>query len=401
MKKKITFLPCILLLLLLSFCNDYLIFPFKIKNPILELNNNKIQASVYLKYIKYNQLATKLYVGTPIKETEIYLTMQQYDFILGKNFCLNNSNSQYNPFSSNSYSKTQMTVTSPLFTNGSSSTESFIFYNNLNLTNNKTINEVQFIYGVASSDFFDLIEPDSYCGYLGLQLCDSEYFEWDSLIYELKMKREIQSKKWAIIFYGNNKKINNNDGYFILGIKEEDYQDLFNININNDNEYTTIYSLPYIYNKKNWEIKFDEIYYYINSQNYSFFTYIQGNFLIDSNYIICNNDYFNSIKNNFFNKYINEGICFLDKNETIKRTKKTDIQMINVIICDKNKFKDINKFPTLYFKHRDLNKIFEFTYKELFQQMGNYMIFSIVLDEEEESHWVFGRLFLKKIPICF
>ena len=76
MKKKITFLPCILLLLLLSFCNDYLIFPFKIKNPILELNNNKIQASVYLKYIKYNQLATKLYVGTPIKETEIYLTMQ-------------------------------------------------------------------------------------------------------------------------------------------------------------------------------------------------------------------------------------------------------------------------------------------------------------------------------------
>ena len=392
----------ILLISLLPFCNDYLLFPFTLKNPTIELNNNKLNASDYLKYIKYNQLATKIYMGTPPKEIEIYLSMQQYEFLLGKGFCLQNSNSQYNPSSSTSYEKNSYSsYSSPLVTNGSFSKESFTFYNNLNFTNNKTIKEVQFIHGIASPDLFDLIEPDLCCAYFGLQLSsNSDYFEWNSLIYELKMKNEIKSKKWSIVFYDNKNKINNYDGYLILGIKEEDYKDLFNVT-DNDTDIATVYSLPYIYNKNNWEIQFDEIYYTINNQNISFNKYIQGLFLVDNDYIICNKDYFENITNNFFNKYINESICYIDKNQTVKRTKKTDIQKINVIICDKNKFKDRNKFPTLYFKHRNLNKIFELNYNEVFKEMGDYIIFSIVFDEEETSHWTFGRIFLKKYQFVF
>lgn len=393
----------IFLILLLSFSNEYLVFPFKIKNPSIDFKNKQMTADDYIKYNKNNLLAAKVYIGTPPKEMEVYLTMQQFDFYLGKGFCLKNSNSQYNPFSSTSYSKTQTKFISPLFSNGTGSEETFTFYNNLNLTKNSTLNQIEFIYGVASTDFFDLIEPDVNCGYLGLQLSSgSTNFEWNSLIYDLKMKRGINSKQWSIIFYENDNKIKNYDGAFVLGIKEEDYEHLFNINvINYHSENTTIYSLPYIYKTINWEVKFDEIYYSINNNNFSFYKYIQGYFLIDFNYIICNIDYFNSIKENFFNKYIHEGICYIDKNETLKRTKKTDIQKLNIIICDKNRFKDMNKFPTLYFKHVGLNNIFEFNYKDLFQELGDSVVFSIIFDENEAYHWVFGRLFLQNYQFIF
>ena len=59
------------------------------------------------------------------------------------------------------------------------------------------------------------------------------------------------------------------------------------------------------------------------------------------------------------------------------------------------------KFPPLNFKHRDLNKIFEFTYKDLFQEIGNSLVFSIVMDEEDKYHWIFGRIFFKKYQFIF
>ena len=391
-----------IMILLFCYCNSYLVFPFKIKNPTIKLNNNLITASEYIKYINYNQISTNIYIGTPAKEIEIYLTMDHYDFVLGKGYCLSNPNSQYDPSTSTSYIRTSTSFTSPLYTNGSLSKDNFIFYNQLDLSKSISVNEVEFTYAIASPDFYDLIEPESNCGYLGLQLNSASiYFEWYSLIYQLKFLDIIKSKEWSIIFYEDNEKnekIKDYDGEFVLGLKDDDFQNIFNINIT---DYTAIYSVPYIMETTKWEIKFDEIYYKINNENISFFSDIQGQLLIDNNYIICNKYYFNSIKTNFFDKYINEGICYIDKNETLKRTKKTDIRLLNVIICDKNKFKDMNKFPSLYFKHRDINKIFEFNYKDLFQEIGNSIVFSVVFDEEDTYHWVFGRMFLRKYQFIF
>ena len=52
-------------------------------------------------------------------------------------------------------------------------------------------------------------------------------------------------------------------------------------------------------------------------------------------------------------------------------------------------------------KHIDLYKIFELNYKDLFQEIGNSIIFSIVLDENDKYHWSFGRIFLKKYQFIF
>jgi hypothetical protein len=400
MKSKIFYFPLILLSLL-YYCSNYLVFPIKIKKPKIEATNKLITAYEYIKYSQNNQISTSIYMGTPLKEVEIYLTMDQYDFLLGKGFCLSNPNSKYDPLTSTSYTKSGATMTSPLYNNGSISEDNCNFYTELDLSKNKSVNKIEFIYGIASTDFYDLLEPESNCGFLGLQLnSSSTYFEWSSFIYNLKFLNAINSKKWSLIFYEDNKKKNNYDGVFVLGIKENDFQTIFNVN-NNSDDYASTYSLKYIYDNTKWEIKFDEIYYNQNNQNISFFSDIQGQLAVDYDYIISNKDYFNSIKTNFFDNYINEGICYIDQNETLKRKSKKDKRVFNIIICDKNKFKDMHKFPSLNFKHRDLNKIFEFTYKDLFQEIGNSLVFSIVMDEEDKYHWIFGRIFFKKYQFIF
>ena len=389
----------ILTISFIYYCNNYLVLPFKIKKPLIKIKNNINISSEYINYNKNNQIAATIYIGTPPKEIEIYLTMQHYDFFMGKGFCLNNSNSEYDPSLSSSYEKSLNTFFSAFYSKGNLSHDNFIFYENLNCSQNKTINDIEFIYAQPSTYFFDLIDPELSCGYLGLQLSSgSDYFEWYSLIYDLKSKRNIESKKWSIIFNENSNKLNNYDGILVLGIIEDDYKEIFNIN---NNDYISDYSLPYILQNVDWEIKFNEIYYHHNNKNISFFNETQGLFLIDYNYIICNIDYFDSIKKNFFNDYINKGICFIDKIHNIKRKRLSNIQLLNIIICDKKKFKDIYKFPSLYFKHIKFNKIFELNYKDLFQEIGNSIIFSILLDEEEKYHWTFGRIFLKKYQFIF
>ena len=403
MKSTIIYI-LLIIILLLSYCNNYIVFPFKIKKPTIEHTNKLITADEYVKYDQNDQISINIYMGTPPKELEVYLTMEEYVFFLGNGFCLSNPNSKYNSSTSTSYQKSTTSVFSPLYTNGNISTETFNFYNDSDLSKNFSVEKVDFIYTIASPVYYDLIEPDFNCGFFGLQLNPtSMYFELYSLVFRLKTLRAINNRKWSLIFYEDNKKINNYDGIFVLGITEDDFQNIFNTTNNTDN-YATTYSSHYGYKNLNWEITFDEIYYNKNNknnQNISFFENIQGQIAVDYNYIISNIDYFNSIKTNFFDKYINEDICYIDKNEALKRNYEKDNRILNIIICDKNKFKDKQKFPSLYLKNRDLNKIFELNDKDLFQEIGNSLIFLVFMDEEAKSHWVFGRMFLQKYQFIF
>jgi hypothetical protein len=211
-------------------------------------------ASSYPKYIQNNILSTNIFVGTPQKTLELYLTMDQYFFTLAKGFCLPNSISNYEPIESNSYEKTTTTVFSSFFTNGTLSRENFTFYNDSNFLQNVLLNKIEFIFGIASSNIFDITNPDKICGYLGLQPSSgSIYIESYSLIYELKSKGIIDSKKWGIKFYDEKNKINGFDGALFLGINEKDYNEMLDIdtddetknNYNNYN-YSSVYSLTYL-----------------------------------------------------------------------------------------------------------------------------------------------------------
>ena len=396
-KKIYNYQICLIFLMLIYFCKSYIVFPIKIKNKLMELNNIINSASSYIEYIKNNQIAIYLFIGTPPKTMEVYLTLERLDFILGEGFCVSDPDSNYNSSLSSSFKKSKVGFFSPTFINGFLSNDNIILFNNLSLTSNVSFENMNFINCNPSENIFGIIEKNSICGYMGLQISSSsDYFEWNSIIHQLKTEGFIDNQKWIIVF--NEKIINNYDGALFIGMKEDEYKNIFKIN----NEYKTIYSLN-TFSNGDYEIKFDEIYYEIKRQNYSFNRFIQGNFLVDYDYIISNEDYFNSIKNTFFNNYLEKGICFIDKQKKYKKTRKSDMQLLNIIFCSKDQI-DVNElknFPKLNLKHVGLYEIFELNFEDLFEETNNYFIFKILFDEENKIFWNFGRIILKKYNFIF
>ena len=395
------FLIYFILFALLQFSNNYIVFPIKMKNKLSHLNDDINSAEDYISFIKNDLVSTNIYFGSPPKIIEIYLTLERLDFILGEGFCLINSESNYNSSLSTSFKKSNTRFTSQTFINGFLSYEDIILYNDFNLSQNITLQEFNFIIGNPSPDIFDIKNNNSFCGYMGLQISSSsDYFEWNSIIYQLKSGRLINSEKWTIYF--NQYKINNYDGVLIIGIKGEEYKNILNFLDNTNDEYRSIYSSNTI-SSSDYGIKFDEIYYNFNNQNFTYKKFIESIFFIDYDYIISNEDYFNSIKNSFFSKYIENDIWFIDKAEKFKKNKKNDLQILNIIFCEKNKFgiNDLQNFPKLNFKHVGLNQIFELNYEDLFQETKKYFIFKIFLNENNKRVWHLGRIFLKKYLFVF
>ena len=137
---------------------------------------------------------------------------------LGNGFCLQNQNFLYNPSFSSTYKNDKYTTYfSPLFANATQSKDNFIFYDDLNLTQNISVDQTDFIYTFASDDIFDIIYPDLICRYFGLQFTySSDNLEYNSLINQLKTRNKIKNKYCSIMFYDNEKdKINNYDGILV------------------------------------------------------------------------------------------------------------------------------------------------------------------------------------------
>jgi len=82
----------LIITLSISFCSNYIVFPIKIKN---EFNQIIDSCSDYINFIKNNQIATYIFMGTPPKKIETYLTSERLDFIMGEGFCLLNSDSNF------------------------------------------------------------------------------------------------------------------------------------------------------------------------------------------------------------------------------------------------------------------------------------------------------------------
>ena len=95
----------LIITLSISFCKNYIVFPIKIKN---EFNRIIDSGSDYINFIKNNQIGTYIFMGTPPKKIEIYLTSERLDFIMGEGFCLLNPDSDYNSSLTSSFIKSKV-----------------------------------------------------------------------------------------------------------------------------------------------------------------------------------------------------------------------------------------------------------------------------------------------------
>ena len=107
------------------------------------------------------------------------------------------------------------------------------------------------------------------------------------------------------------------------------------------------------------------------------------------NVIIGNKLYMEIIENTFFRPYITRNIC---------HKKLENNFYFYACSMDSLSFKEINEnFPSLYFKQKEFNFIFELTPEDLFVQIGDQIFFLVVFYKNNPtSSFILGKVFLQK-----
>ena len=376
---------------------NYVVLPFNIAqksiNTSLDIKN---QMELYL---ERNDIISTISFGEDKKGLELYLSLNEYAFFLSNDACLQNTNSSYNPFLSNSFQNTTDYI--DLFHTIKKycrAIEKCSFYNDINLNNNISINNLSFLFGVNSYSG-NLGNSSKICGNLGLQIGNKNgnQFRNDYFVNSLKKSEIIDSYTWSILFLnesiGKNDILNytnkNYDGILICGINEKDYFPIFKTDniktIKAEIRSSDIY----------WDIINIKVSYHFPKQNINDYEASGERITFNNeiNYIICSYSYFISINETFFNKPIQDKICTI-----IERIKTMGSY---IIFCDKKILEKISEFPKLLFSHDELDFIFELTYKDLFIEYNNKIVFLAVYNAYSPDYWQLGKIFMRKYPFIF
>ena len=121
--------------------------------------------------------------------------------------------------------------------------------------------------------------------------------------------------------------------------------------------------------------------------------FIRIEFNFDLDYYFVTKEYFESTKKNFFQKYLDSGICKVQK-------LKEFYLRYNYISCNNN-FKEKSTFPTLHFVHEGYNYIFNLTVDDCFKEIDGQILFLLFYDPWSQDNYKVGKNFLKKYQFIF
>ena len=378
----------ILFLFLFKFTLSYVVVPFKYY---------KLSQTSNLTEIVYNlidhQIIITLPIGTPKTFINLYPSMNLYIYYLEENSCLINSSSNYNLFISksfSSYEKSKIFSCPRRLDSCSLGQDVLYLYEDIYLQKIIEFSSFKFYYGINNKN--KIINNDILCGRLGFQIENIPYrfYNYDNFIKILKKNETIKSYSWYIHHYEKPYKRNDKeiyDGAIIFDIYNQDFFNDFS-NIKYEDNYNTINVKDYEAILA-WTFTFDKIYYNINDTKIELENK-EGGLAFETKFIICPEEYFESIKVNFFDYYLKNNICFLIK------------EKYNYIYCLKDNFKDnINDFPCLNFKNNGLDRTFILTGKDLFKEYNNNLLFMIIFKEYSYKYWTLGNIFMKKFNFFF
>ena len=384
--------------LLIQSSNNYIIFPFKTTTiPFKERQNATIKSiENFLSQININQLYTTISFGNPPKSIDFYLSMQQSVFSILSNNCLKGSESSYDPkLSSKFNNQSSYHISFGKISKACLANDECTFYNDLKLSKNYSFDAFLFLLGNNSSpENEDFIDSNRLCGTVGLMRYSyNTDYTINNLIYYLKQNKVIDSYTFGIYYFDNENSFDiaqdirdKYEGFFIVGISNNTYLDIFKTH--------EIYN-SYLSSTINWSIKFNKIFF--NDSQYEIMcsndTMIY--FVMDYNYISCDEQYYNNIKNYFFKSYLEKNIC---SEESISVTYEGYNYMI---VCNSGIKNNLTSFPKLFFHSKDLSFTFNLDYKDLFLENENKIYFLIIYKQTLKSIWNVGKIFLKKYPFIF
>ena len=364
---------------------------FYISFIIISLSSFKpIQSVIYLPFTTKEKLplsdpffglylSTQFEVGTPPQLISAEIDFQEMDFHLS--YTRKYMPLSYNKSLSRTYiNTTKYHISTDNFLSGCRANESFYFYINDKLNQKKEYKNVPFFMSTATNQKF--------CAVLGFEI------SWKGLrnfVVSLKYAKVINSYTWTLSFNDIN------NGLLIIGDEPHAYDNTFD---ENKLRYTKIYKENNLFS---WCFEFNKI--------------LSGNNIINKNNILLGIirpeiqgivapiEYYENIKNNFFEKYITNNICkesyIYEKNISITSFYNEQKIKYIKIECLSNKFgiNDINNFPILNFINIPLNYSFILKGNDLLLKDDDKYIFQIYLSNV--SYWYIGRVFLSKYQLVF
>jgi len=393
---------CIYSFLIISFLiqnsSNYLIFPFKTTNISFKERENTTIKTIedFLSQININQLYTTVSFGDPPTNIDCYLSFQQSVFSILSNNCLKGSESSYDPkLSSKFNNQSSYHISLGKISKACLANDKCSFYNDLKLAKNTSFDAFLFLLGNNSSpENEDVIDSNRLCGTVGLMRYSyNTDYTMNNLVYYLKQNKVIDSYNFGIYYFDKENSLDiaqdirdKYEGVFIVGISNSTYLDIFKTD--------EIYN-SYLTSTINWSIKFNKIFFNDSNSEYMCSNNTSVFFVLDYNYISCDEQYYNNIKNYFFKSFLEKNIC---KEEDISVTYEGFNYMI---VCSSEIKSNLTSFPKIYFYSQDLSFTFNLDYNDLFLEYENKIYFLVIYKQTLKLLWNVGKIFLKKYPFIF
>lgn len=348
--------------------------------------NNEI-----IRNIKDNNIYTKLNIGTPKQEINFYFHFNEYITYITQNSFDKSSSSSFSFLRENKQDEEEEEENnkkefSPFNYTTEELHSGYESKDSLELPNKKSLNNFNFI--LADTLYYD---KHLYKPVIGLNLPEKDsrkVLNDNNFIEQLKINNLIDKRLFTVL-YGKNmlsyENIDKYDGEILFGKFPHEVSSSFN-----ENELMTTNAEIDGYHNK-WKLKFNSIS-YANEVLENKDTEI----VLEQNLILGPSEMRKKLLNNFFNKYLSNGICkeekFVNPQDRIK---------YYYYSCDPSSIQFDSKENILSFKSVNLNETFTLTFEELFLKYNNRVFFGIFFDEYEMYGWKLGRLFLQKYPLMF
>ena len=329
-----------------------------------------------------NDIYISLKIGNPHQNMDkIFLKSNTHEFMIAnktieKNNYNNSESSTSKIVSVSQYYQLQYTFKGYIIK------DHFYLNNNENENNNVDLIEIQNITFIYASR----INIDNYTAIIGLKLDENGVKKAKSLPEQLNELKYIKDSTWMIKYTSEK------EGNFFLG-------EILNENVFpgfNKEEYRKTNAIIFGH-YLSWDLLFAQI----EFKNIKLNGPMQANLDFNFGLISCSNEYYNSIKNEFFNTHLKKGICneYLYDYEDINNKIENIKSKFNYIVCKKSL--NIKKFPKIKFYHTELDFVFELTYEDVFVTSNNKVYFLCINEIKNNQRWILGKTFFKKYNIIF
>ena len=368
MKYK-TFIFFIYLFLIKNVIEKSTSFKILFKKEPSKINNDFILSNYNIDiYISFQ-------VGADKKNLEkVFLKSDTHEFMIS-----NFSNNEYNAELSSSAKK----IVYPKNYILKYTSKASVFKDKLYITNYQSkdifeLNDLSFLFATKLS-------IENYQNIIGLKLNIGDIINVKSFPDQLNELKYINNATWMI------KYTKDDEGLFYIG-------DIFNKDLSpgfNLEKYRKTNTVVYG-NYLSWDLTFSQI----KSDKINLNGPMQAFFDFNFGLISCSKEYYEHIKNEFFNQYIKNGKCneiFYNKQNTINQIKFDS--NFTYIVCDESI--KIKNFPELIFFHSALDYVFKLTHEDLFVNLNDKIYFLIINETEKNERWKLGKIFFEKYNIIF